>query len=149
MFRALKNLLEGPAESGSASEQRHLQVAVAVLLNEARRADYDEGDAEWAIAEEALCDLFGISTDESTEILKEGHARQQQLSSLYAPVATIKRHWGMTERIRLVEHLWRVVFADGLLNPYEDHCVRKVAHLLHLSNTDSMVARNRAKAMLT
>ena len=51
----------------------------------------------------------------------------------------------MPERIRLIEHLWRISFADAQLNLYEDHYVRKIAHLLHVPNTDSMLARNRAK----
>jgi uncharacterized tellurite resistance protein B-like protein len=58
----------------------------------------------------------------------------------------IKREWSMPERVRLVEHLWRVTFADGRLDYYEDHYVRKIAHLLHVPNTDSMLARNRARS---
>ena len=52
----------------------------------------------------------------------------------------------MPERVRLVEHLWRVAFATGGLDPHEDHYVRKIAHLLYVPNTDSMLARNRARA---
>ena len=51
----------------------------------------------------------------------------------------------MPDRIRLVEHLWRVAFSDGQLNLYEDHYVRKIADLLYVSNTESMLARNRAR----
>lgn len=45
----------------------------------------------------------------------------------------------------LVEHLWRVAFADSELDPYEDHFVRKIAHLLYVPNTDAMLARQRAR----
>jgi uncharacterized tellurite resistance protein B-like protein len=145
VFKALKSLLEAPEAATGPAGERHLQVAVAVLLHEARRADYTEDASEWAAAEQALHDLFGLGPEQIAEILAEGSARARQLTSLYAPLTTIKRHWGVAERMRLVEHLWRVVFADGHLNPYEDHCVRKVAHLLTLSNTDSMLARNRAR----
>jgi len=46
----------------------------------------------------------------------------------------------------LVEHLWRISFVDGELSLYEDHYVRKIAHLLYVPNTQSMLARNRARA---
>jgi uncharacterized tellurite resistance protein B-like protein len=36
--------------------------------------------------------------------------------------------------------------ADGRLDYYEDHYVRKIAHLLYVPNTDSMLARNRARS---
>ena len=57
------------------------------------------------------------------------------------------REFSMPERIQLVEHLWRITFADGRLDLYEDHYVRKIAHLLYVPNTQSMLARNRARAL--
>ena len=38
------------------AQERQLYLAVAVLLHEARRADYAEGDAESAAAEQALAE---------------------------------------------------------------------------------------------
>ena len=123
-----------------------LKVAVAVLVHEARRADYDEAhlkESDTGVA--ALRDLFGLEATQAAGLLAEGREKAQHLTSFYAPVTVIKREYSMPERIRLVEHLWRVSFADGLLNPYEDHYVRKIAHLLYVPNTDSMLARNRAR----
>ena len=83
---------------------------------------------------------------ESAELLAQGRERAHQLNSFYAPVSVIKRDFTMQERVRLIEHLWRVTFADGRLDLYEDHYVRKIAHLLYVPNTQSMLARNRAKS---
>ena len=128
-------------------EAHSLKVAVAVLVHEARRADYDEAHLnESDVGVAALRELFGLDLAEATALLAEGREKAQHLTSFYAPVTVIKREYSMEQRIRLVEHLWRVAFADGLLNPYEDHYVRKIAHLLYVPNTDSMLARNRAKA---
>jgi uncharacterized tellurite resistance protein B-like protein len=124
-----------------------LKVAVAVLVHEARRADYDEAhrkESDAGVA--ALRDLFQLEEAEAKHLLAEGREKAQHLTSFYAPVTVIKRDYSIEERVRLVEHLWRVSFADGLLSPYEDHYVRKIAHLLHVPNTDSMLARNRARA---
>ena len=127
-------------------EQHSLKVAVAVLVHEARRADYEPdhlGESDAGVA--ALRDLFALDHTQAAALLAEGREKAQHLTSFYAPVSVIKREYSMEQRIRLVEHLWRVSFADGLLNPYEDHYVRKIAHLLYVPNTDSMLARNRAK----
>ena len=129
-----------------AQERRQLQLSVAVLVHEARRADYDEAHLEESdVGVAALRDLFGLEQEDAAALLAEGREKAQHLTSFYAPVTVIKREYSMQERIRLVEHLWRVSFADGLLNPYEDHYVRKIAHLLYVPNTDSMLARNRAR----
>lgn len=149
MLKALKSLFDpAQAESRPVSglERRQLQLAVAVLVHEARRADYEEGEDESAPAERALVELFGLDRSEAAALLEEGRAKAQQLTSFYAPVSVIKREFSLEDRIRLIEHLWRVSYADGRLDLYEDHYVRKIAHLLYVPNTQSMLARNRAKS---
>jgi uncharacterized tellurite resistance protein B-like protein len=145
MLKALKGLLEADARPLPGLERRHLQVAVAALLHEASRADYHRGDDEYAVASKALAELFGLDAGQCAQLLEEGRARAEQLTSFYAPVSIIKRDFSLEERVRLIEHLWRVAFANGQLNPYEDHYVRKIAHLLYVPNTQSMLARNRAR----
>jgi uncharacterized tellurite resistance protein B-like protein len=149
MLKAIKRAL-GAAFEGreplQAQERRQLQLAVAVLLHEARRADYSEGDAkESALARSALTDLFGLKEDEAGDLLAQGREKAAHLTSLYAPLTVIKREWSIPERVRLVEHLWRVSFVDGKLDYYEDHYVRKIAHLLYIPHIDNMLARNRAR----
>jgi uncharacterized tellurite resistance protein B-like protein len=133
------------ASAVPAQERRQLELAVAVLLHEARRADYAEHKGESGAAESALVDILGLEPSEAAALLAEGRAKAEQLTSLYAPLSVIKREFSLPERVRLVEHLWRVAFIDARLDPYEDHYVRKVAHLLYIPNTDSMLARNRAR----
>ena len=145
MLKAIKRALAGAQENHSTS-RHELQLAVAVLLHEARRADYAEHGKEAAAAETALADLFGLEPQECTTLLEEGRLKAAQLTSFYAPVSAVKREFSMEDRIRLVEHLWRISFAEGGLHWYEDHYVRKIAHLLYVPNTQSMLARNRARA---
>jgi uncharacterized tellurite resistance protein B-like protein len=149
MLKAIRNMLDSApsdARAGTAQERRHLHLAVAVLLHEARRADYVEGDEESSRAEQALVEIFGLEPSDSAVLLAEGRAKAQQLTSFYAPVSVVKRDFSLPERILLVEHLWRVAFADGRLDMHEDHYVRKIAHLLYVPNTQAMLARNRARA---
>lgn len=149
MLRALKRALGAAIPddpSVPSQERRQLHIAVAVLVHEARRADHEEGGAgESDAAVTALRELFALDAAAAEALLAEGRHKAQQLTSFYAPVSVVKREYSMEERIRLVEHLWRVSFADGLLNPYEDHYVRKIAHLLYVPNTETMLARNRAR----
>jgi uncharacterized tellurite resistance protein B-like protein len=138
-------LEDRPAQDLPGHERKHLQVAVASLLHEATRVDLEQAAAERAAAEHAIADLFGLPAAESGGILAEGGDRAKQLTSYFAPVSVIKRDLSPAQRVRLVEHLWRVAYADGRLDPYEDHYVRKIAHLLYVPNTQSMMARNRAR----
>ncbi len=141
----LSSAAGGEAHALHGQERHHLHLAVAVLLHEARRADADESHGESDAGAQALVELLGLERSDAVALLEEGRARAQALASFYAPVSVIKRDFSLEQRIALVEQLWRVSFADGQLNLYEDHYVRKIAHLLYVPNVQNMLARNRAK----
>ena len=113
MLRALKSLLEGPAQDLPGHERRHLQIAVASLLHEATRVDLEQAAPERAAAERALADLFGLPAAEAAAVLAEGSERAKHLTSYFAPVSVIKRDLSPAQRVRLIEHLWRIAHADG------------------------------------
>jgi uncharacterized tellurite resistance protein B-like protein len=135
----------GEAQALHGQERHHLHLAVAILVHEARRADADESHGESDAGAQALVDLLGLERSDAVTLLEEGRAKAQALASFYAPVSVIKRDFSLEQRIALLEQLWRVSFADGQLNLYEDHYVRKIAHLLFVPNVQTMLARNRAK----
>jgi uncharacterized tellurite resistance protein B-like protein len=151
MLRALKSLFDDTPtvpETPSGHERRHLQLAVASVLHEATRVDLNDAPEEQAAAERALTSLFGLTATDSRALLEEGRERARRLTSYYAPISVIKRDFALPERVHLIEHLWRIAYADGRLDQYEDHFVRKIAHLLYVPNTQCMVARNRARPAL-
>ena len=147
MLRALKALFEdeGAARPVSAQERRHLQVAAASLMHEATRVDLVESAEERAVALAALADLFGLDAAGGAAVLEEGREKARHLASYFGPVSVLKRDMGQAERVRFIEHLWRIAYADTRLDSYEDHYVRKIGHLLYIPNTEIVLARNRAK----
>jgi uncharacterized tellurite resistance protein B-like protein len=149
MLKTLKNLFDEAFAEGAATvpgfERRNLALAVASLLHEATRVDLDENPAEHAVASRALVELCGAAKEEGAALLAEGRARAERLTSYFAPVSVIKRDLSLPQRVLFVEHLWRVAYADGRLDQYEDHFVRKIAHLLYVPNTQAMLARSRAQ----
>lgn len=148
MLKALKNLFDDAAPASEAlagQEQKSLKLAVASVLHEATRVDLNDAPEEHAAAERALASLFSLSAADSAALLKEGRERAKRLTSYYAPVSVIKREFDLPRRVLLIEHLWRIAYADGRLDQYEDHFVRKIAHLLYVPNTQCILARNRAR----
>jgi uncharacterized tellurite resistance protein B-like protein len=147
MLGALKGLFADLAGKGSGDagepERRQLEMAVAGLLHEMMRADHKETPEEHAAMTAALGSIFDISGADADRLITQAGAHRY--TSYFGPVGVIKRLLGVDQRIALVEQLWQVAFADRELDPYEDHFVRKIAHLLYVSNTDAMLARQRAK----
>ena len=148
MLKAIRRLLdEAPLDPHAmpAHERRHLQLAVAVLVHEARRADYAEGSEESAPAEEALAEMFRPGAARERRAARAGPRTRAPAQQLLRASERDQARLHDGGARRLIEHLWRVTFADGRLDLYEDHYVRKIAHLLYVPNTQSMLARNRAK----
>jgi len=52
------------------------------------------------------------------------------------------------DRVRILEMVWAVAYADGSLHDFEASLARRVAGLLHVSDRDSGAARKRARARL-
>jgi uncharacterized tellurite resistance protein B-like protein len=148
MLKTLKRLFDDAGASAAVPEyeRRHLQVAVASLLHESARVDQGEHPAEHAAARHALADLFALDADHCARLLEEGRAKALHMTSYFGAVSVIKRDFSQQQRVLLIEHLWRMAYADGRLDPYEDHYVRKIAHLLYVPNTLCMLARGRARA---
>lgn len=148
MLKALKTLFDdlgGESAAPGTLERRDLHDAVAGLLHEMMRSDLQERAEEAAAAATAMRALFGLGEAEARALVERAGERARRFTSYFGPVSLIKRHYGQAERLALVEHLWRIAYADGGLDPHEDHFVRKVAHLLYVSNTDAMLARARAR----
>ncbi len=49
------------------------------------------------------------------------------------------------DKERIVELLWQVAYVDATLSAHEQHVIRKVADLLHLSHASYVGAKLRAK----
>lgn len=146
MFKALKSLFEGTGHDTALPgfERRRLQLAVASLLHESTRVDFESHAAEFAAAERALAALFGLERPDCAALLDETQGNGSH-TSYFSQVSVIKRDFSMPQRVLLIEHLWRIAYAHGTLHQYEDHFVRKIAHLLYVPNTQCMLARSRAQ----
>jgi uncharacterized tellurite resistance protein B-like protein len=147
MLAALKSLFTelsaGTTAQTPETEQRQLKLAVAALLYEMTRVDLKQGPEEAHTAVTALMQMFGLPETEAQAML--GEAGTQRLTSYFDPASIIKRLLSLEQRSVFIENLWRVAFADADLNVYEDQFVRKIADLLYVSNTECMLARQRAK----
>jgi len=51
-------------------------------------------------------------------------------------------------RIGLVEMMWEVAYADGVLDPEEDALIRRMVNLIHISDRDRVLARQRVLARI-
>lgn len=151
MLRRIKQFFDthiaAPATSPEEGRDRRLQVATSAMLIEMARADFDIKPEELAAVARAVQTTFGISTGETEELLRLAEEEVSQATDYYQFTSLINRSFSAEEKARVVELMWRIAFADGKSDKYEDHLVRKIAGLLHVSHKDFIAAKHRARGM--
>ncbi len=155
MLKSLAEFLKTGRISASSSDydySRHdeheLRLAVAVLLVEAATLEENYSEREQNVIGDLLTTRFDISDDERTALLELAQKTQSDAVELHRFTNTIKEKYSPEERVDIVEMLWEVAYADGVLHDYEAHLLRKVAGLIHVSDRDRGDARKRVLAKL-
>jgi uncharacterized tellurite resistance protein B-like protein len=145
MFDQLMRLFQAPA----AQLKPDLRLSVAVLLVEAARQDDRFEPAERTVIEQLLMRKFALTQEECVALLAAAEARAGEMVQLHGHTSTIFEAMTPDERIGLVEMLWEVAYADGVLDPEEDLLIRRVAGLIAVSDRDRVLARQRVVARLS
>ena len=145
MFDQLMRLFQAPTPQ----LKPDLRLSVAVLLVEAARQDDRFEPAERAVIEHLLMRKFALTQEDCRALLAAGEARAGEMVQLHGHTSTIFEAMTPDERIGLVEMLWEVAYADGVLDPEEDLLIRRVAGLIAVSDRDRVLARQRVAARLS
>ncbi len=149
MLRTLKDLfdrLAPPATQTDPRDEEHLlRLATAVMLVEVMRADASLHDDEREAVLAALVDKFALAGDEALRLVELAHAAAKQATDLFAFTSRINERFEMAQKIRMIEHMWRVAYADGQLTAHERHVMWRIADLLHVPQGAYQHARLRAQ----
>ena len=121
-----------------------LQLAVAALLIEAGRMDNSLDCAERATIERLLTHRFQISPEAVKTLVESAERRMTHSAQYYPFTREINIRLSQEERAEIVEMLWKVAYADGVLDPHEDALLRQIAGLIHVPDRDRGLARQRA-----
>ncbi|MDO8840664.1 MAG: TerB family tellurite resistance protein [Parvibaculum sp.] len=147
MFSNIKSFLLGPAED-AAPKFDNLQIAVMALLVRAATTDADFSDDERRTIRQIATDTFGLAPSDLDALVATAESEEARTIDLHRWAQAIKRGYDEAERLKLVEKMWEVVYADGVLDDYEANLLRRVAGLIYVPDRESGEARQRVRARL-
>lgn len=104
--------------------------AAAIILLEMAATDEQRDDEELTVIHRAMQDAFGIDDSELSELLRDAEKLRREAVSLHEFTRDLKSHLDRDERDQLVGWLWRVAWADGRIDRYEEQLLRRLADLL-------------------
>jgi len=121
--------------------ERAVRLATAALLIEVTRADFRVEPAERRAVRDAVQEMFGLSPEETDELVGLAEGEVDASVSLYQFTQLVDRGFSQDQKRQVIEMMWRVAFADNNKDHNEEYLVRKVADLLHVPHTAFVRAR--------
>ncbi len=147
MLNKLGNFLSAfipPAEVESRPEHT-LQLATAVLLIEVMRSDAESTAEEQETILKILRERFHLSDAEVARLSERGQKTAKAANDFHQFTSLINRELGRSEKLRIIEYMWQVAYADRKISAHENHLMRKMASLLYIPHDDYIAAKMRAK----
>ena len=141
----LTQLGESTTEKGNDHDK--LSMALAVLMLEVAKSDFQESDSEiQSITAWLRSQDLGLTKDDVTRLLDSARGEQARSAGLFEYTRRACERMSMEERVQLVEQLWLIAYADGVIDKYEEAAIRKASELLYVSHSDFIRVKFAAEA---
>ena len=88
---------------------------------------------------------YSLSEEEVNEILQSAEKTIKESTSLYTYTRSVNDTFEYSKKIELIKGMWKIAYSDGTLDKYEEHLIRKVSDLIHLSHSDFINTKLEAK----
>jgi len=139
MINKIKDLLTkfgNKEEIEEESDLSQLNNACAALLIEIAFADREFDETEKISLKQTLIETYAIEDNEIDEIIKDAEKTVSESTSLYGYTRIVNDEFEYKDKLNLLRNLWKVAYADGNLDKYEEHLIRKISDLVHISHSD-------------
>jgi uncharacterized tellurite resistance protein B-like protein len=128
-----------------AAERHSVELATAALLIEVVRSDAGIAPNEQQAVLRAVREKFGLSDEEAQTLFRLAEDEVRTANDYYQFTSLINRHFDQQRKQHVIELMWQVAYADAELAAHENHVLRRIADLLHVTHGDYIAAKMRAR----
>jgi uncharacterized tellurite resistance protein B-like protein len=144
MLKAIKQFFEESISTDTQDDVEHrLKLATAALFIEMMQQDGKKTESEEHKVNEVLQTKFDLSEAETHELFELAHAEARDAVDFHQFTSLIHENFSMEKKIKVVEYLWAIAYADNHLDSYEEHMVRRIADLLYVDHRDFIKAKHK------
>lgn len=135
------------SEDPTIDDKTSTKACIALLL-ETSMADEILDESELMALKNTLQKDFKINEDEIDELIDLAKENVEDSTSLYEFTRDINDNFDTAERVKLIESMWKIAYADGNIDKYEEHIIRKVSNLIYVAHSDFIKAKLSAKEQI-
>ena len=144
MLNAIKNFFDQNICFGKKVDIEHqLKLATAALLIEMMQQDHKVQEVEREAVKAALKSNFNLTDSATHELFSLAQQEADEATDYFQFTSLIARQFTDQQKIRLIEYLWTIAYADTHLDPLEEHMVRRIADLIYVSHQDFIKTKHK------
>jgi uncharacterized tellurite resistance protein B-like protein len=140
MLASISSFFDSLLKPGKQETPQHnvdrLHLASAALLVEIANADQEMDDREREVLLGILEHKLKLDKATLEQLWELAHAEHKDATSLFQFTTLINSAYDHREKVQLLQYLWEVAYADGRIDRYEEHLIRRISDLLYLTHGD-------------
>ncbi|MGH6823583.1 MAG: TerB family tellurite resistance protein, partial [Methylocella sp.] len=111
-------------------------------------------DGETSLAERRrlksiIAERFGLDAKQVSELIATAEQSDREAVDFYHFTRVLKRALDDDGRQKIVEMLWDIAFADGVVDEFEENTIWRIAELLGVSTRDRVLLRQRVAGQMS
>lgn len=122
-----------------------VSIAACALLLEMAHADSEFSDIEEKKITSILQNEFNLSQEDANELIELSNLERKESLDLWQFTNLINEYYSKAEKAKVLETLWRVIYADDKVDKYEEYLMRRLSYLLNMDHKDMIEAKFRAR----
>lgn len=122
-----------------------VRLAAAALLVHATIVDGEVDRREGEVLRDVLERRFDLDKGQAGRLIKQAAEKEKEAVDLYSFTSVLTRRLDRQGRLQIVEMLWEVVIADGVIHEFEANLVWRAAELLGVTSRDRIILRKQVE----
>ncbi len=119
------------------------KLAATALFIHIISLDGAPSDVEIRTLHELVETRFGLDPGTANKLITSATLAEGEAVDLYQFTSVLMRSLNDEDRLRIVEMMWELVYADGRVSEFEENVVWRAADLLAISSRDRIKLKHR------
>src|SRR5476651_730154 len=139
----ITEIVSSHAHDDRAFDDSGYRLAATALLIHVISLEGEPSDAEKRKLHSLIESRFGLNPGTADQLIASATLVEGEAVDLYHFTSVIMRQVNEEGRLRIVEMMWELVYADGQVSEFEDNVVWRAADLLCVSSRDRIDLKHR------
>src|ERR1700710_2685045 len=142
----IADIVSPTADQDRAFDDAGYRLAATALLVHVVSLDGEPTEIEKRKLHSLIESRFGLDAGTADRLISSATRVEGEAVDLYHFTSVIMRSVNEEGRLRIVEMMWELVYADGEVSEFEDNVVWRAADLLAVSSRDRIDLKHRVAA---